>query len=260
MLNVIVPLNFSQTSLNAAHYAANMYKGKAGVTLILYHYYKHGEDTETANNYLISLSKELSSLENPVETQLDSGDNFIDSLAAFSNVKRAFMLVMGLTAKTEGAHRFSESNTLKMAEKEICPVLIVPEEAAFNGISNALISSNLKFVEDTPTLLAVKSVLRMFQPAVHILNVNSEHYIELTPEIKAERNRMEVLLADFKPEFYFMRLFDFHESIEVFAEDKNIDLIIIAPKYHTFYERLFKTHHANKLVYQSKVPVLAVHE
>ena len=46
MMNVIIPLDFSQTSLNAAHYAANMYKGREDVTLILYHYYTHGEDTE----------------------------------------------------------------------------------------------------------------------------------------------------------------------------------------------------------------------
>ena len=50
MLNVIIPLDFSHTSFNAAHYAANMYKGRTDVTLILYHFYTHGEDTETAGN------------------------------------------------------------------------------------------------------------------------------------------------------------------------------------------------------------------
>jgi len=57
-----------------------------------------------------------------------------------------------------------------------------------------------------------------------------------------------------------MRLFDFHESINLFVHDKDIDMIIIGPRYHSFFERLFKTQHTKKMIYQSKIPVLAVHE
>ena len=71
MLNVIVPLDFSQTSLNAAHYAANMYKGKADISIILYHFYQDGEDTETAKNYLESLKTELSSYVNTIVGMID---------------------------------------------------------------------------------------------------------------------------------------------------------------------------------------------
>jgi len=260
MLNVIVPLDFSQTSFNAAHYAANMFKGRANVTMILYHYYSEGDDIETAKNYLTSIKEELNGKVDSIDTELESGDNFIDSLAAFAHVRGAYMIVMGLTGKTGLAQRFSGSNTLKMSEKEVCPVLIVPEEAVFECISNALITSELKSVEETPTLMAAKRVLKLFNPSLHILNTNSEYYMFLPEDVIEERNKLAELLSDFNPEFYFMRLFDFHESVEVFAKDKNIDLIIIAPRYHTFFDRLFKTQHTNKLIYQSKVPVLAIHE
>jgi len=260
MINIIIPLDFSETSFNAAHYAANMYKGRADVALILYHFYIHGEDTETAQEYLTSLKEELSRQGCVIETELESGERFIDSLAAFAHVKRAYMVVMGLTGRTPMAQRFSGSNTLLMSEKEVCPVLIIPEGAVFNGISNALITSELKFVEETPCLLTVKRVLEYFKPALHILNVDSKHYIELTEEYKAEKDKMEALMAEFNPEFYFMDLYDFHESVDAFATDNDIDLIIIAPKYHDFFGKLFKTLHTKKLIYQSKVPVLAVHE
>ena len=42
------------------------------------------------------------------------------------------MIVMGLTGKSPLEQRFSGSNTLKMAEKNVCPVLIVPEDAKFS--------------------------------------------------------------------------------------------------------------------------------
>mgnify|MGYP003434173452 CR=1 FL=1 len=50
MHTVIVPLDFSQTSFNAAHYAANMFKDRQDVRLILYHFYVAGEDIEAERN------------------------------------------------------------------------------------------------------------------------------------------------------------------------------------------------------------------
>jgi nucleotide-binding universal stress UspA family protein len=195
-----------------------------------------------------------------IESITESGDNFIDSLATYAHIKTAYMIVMGLTGKTALAQRFSGSNTLKMAEKNVCPVLIVPADAKFTTIENVVITSEMKYVEENPTLLAVKRVLQDFKPSLHILNVDDSHYISLTEAFRIERDKMEELLKEFNPEFYFMRLYDFHEAVNLFTEDKNIDIIIIAPKHHSFYERLFKTQHTKKMIYQSKVPVLAVYE
>ena len=260
MLQVIVPLDFSQTSLNAAHYACAMYANRADVNIILYHYYSGGEDVATANNYLNTLKNEMLECLSSIETYTESGDNFIDSLAAYAHVKTAYLIVMGLTGKTPLAQRFSGSNTLKMAEKKVCPVLIVPEDAKFTKVENVVITSEMKYVEESPTLLAVKKVLQDLKPSLHILNVDESHYISLTTAFKEERDKMEELLSEFNPEFYFMRLYDFHEAVNMFVADKEIDIIIIAPQYHSFYERLFKTQHTKKMIYQSKVPVLAVHE
>ncbi|HMJ48614.1 MAG TPA: universal stress protein [Ferruginibacter sp.] len=260
MNTVIVPLDFSETSLNAAHFAAEMFQGRKDIKIVLYHFYGGGEDTVNPTNYLNSLKNELLEIIPNVETFLESGNTFIESLSAYAHVNRAYMIIMGLTGKTPMAQRFSGSNTLKMSEKEVCPVLIVPNDAKYHGINNVLIASEMKYVDETPVLLAVKRVLNDFKPSLHILNVDSSHYISLTEGFKEERDKMEALLAEFNPEFYFMRLFDFHESVNLFANDKNIDMIIIGPKHHSFYEKLFKTQHTKSLIYQSKVPVLTVHE
>ena len=257
---VIVPLDFSETSFNAAHYAANMYKNRVDITIVLYHFYSKTEDELIANNYLVSLRTELSVLCNNVETIAESGDDFIESLEAYAHVRAAYMIVMGLTGKSAITQWFSGSNTLKMAEKNVCPVLIVPDDAKYNGTENILIASEMRYVEETPVLLAVKRILEDFKPNLHILNVDDSHYISLTTSYKVERDKMEELLSEFKPEFYFMRLFDFHESINLFVRDKKVDMIIIGPKYHGFFSKLFKTQHTKKMIYQSKVPVLAVHE
>ena len=257
---VIVPLDFSETSFNAAHYAANMYKNREDIILVLYHFYSKSEDAVVANNYLLSLKTELSVDCANIEIFSESGDEFIESLEAYAHVRTAYLIVMGLTGKSAITQWFSGSNTLKIAEKNVCPILIVPSEVKYNGTDNILITSEMKYVEETPVLLAIKRILADYKPNLHILNVDDSHYISLTSSYKMERDKMEQLLSEFKPEFYFMRLFDFHESINLFVRDKKIDMIIISPKFHGFFTKLFKTQHTKKMIYQSKVPVLAVHE
>lgn len=249
MITIIVPLDFSETSFNAAHYAVDMFNDRNDVNIILYHYYASGEDVAKATNYLNTFKDGLPHSATNVETAIDSGDNFIDSLAKFGHVKGSFLIVMGLTGKSPLAQRFSGSNTLKMTEKNVCPVLIVPADAKFTSISNVLITSEMKAVEETPTLIEVKKVLDHFKPALHILNVDSSHYISLTTAFKAERDKMEELLADFKPEFYFMRLYDFHEAVNLFTQDKHIDMI---HKYYSNYllskkDRVFVAKHSRLL-------------
>ena len=260
MVNVIIPIDFSETSFNAAHYGAKMYANRTDVNIILYNFYTSGEDVNVSKTYLSGLQNELKDIAINIETIAESGNGFIECLTAFAHVKAAYMIVMGLTGKSALAQRFSGSNTLKMAEQNICPVLIVPADAAYEGVENVLIASEMKSVEDTPVLLAIKRVLADFKPNVHVVNVDDSHYISLTNGFKAERDEMEKLLTNFNPEFYFMRLYDFHESINLFVQDKDINMIIMGPKHHSFFERLFKTQHTKKMIYQSKVPVLAVHE
>jgi hypothetical protein len=92
------------------------------------------------------------------------------------------------------------------------------------------------------------------------VNVDSEHYVELTDEYKAERVKLEAMLKAYSPEFYFIRQYDFFDAISQFVDDKNIDLIFIVPKDRSFVSNLFKTSHTKKLAYHSHVPIVAIHE
>ena len=97
-----------------------------------------------------------------------------------------------------------------------------------------------------------------FKPKLNILNVDSEHYIELTDEFKIEREVMEDKLGMYNPEFSFLRAFDFLDGINKFAEAKDIDVIITVPRKHSFLSQLFKTSHTKKLAYHSHVPTIAI--
>lgn len=100
----------------------------------------------------------------------------------------------------------------------------------------------------------------MSKPQLHVVNVDKDHYISLTEEYEKQKQELRKLLEEYNPEFYFLRMFELEEAINLFAKDKEIDLIILVQKNHSFMERLFKPSNTKKLSFQSQLPILVIHE
>jgi nucleotide-binding universal stress UspA family protein len=260
MKTVIVPVDFSETSLNAARFAAQMFANK-NVNVILYSMFEDNDEAETTANYLETLRKELLTKgNNNIDCEKELGSDFIESLSRLAQQKSASLIVMGITGRSTFSQIFMGSNTLKMVDRNICPVMIIPPEAKFREIKNVAFTSDFQNVEGTTPVTFIKSVLSLFKPNLHIINVDSSHYVSLTEEFQAERGKMLSMFKEYNPEFYFIGMNDFHDAINQFVYDKNIDLIVTVPRYHSFLSNIFKSSHTKKLVYHSSVPILAAHE
>lgn len=261
MKTIIVPVDFSETSLNAARFAAQMFSGYKDIRLILYSMFEEEKEAENTGDYLESLLKELQQKGNSaVDCVKELGRDFVDNLSRLAQQKTANLIIMGVTGRSSFGQKFIGSNTLKMVDKNICPVMIVPSEATFREIKNVAFTSDFLNVEETTPVLFIKSVLNLFKPALHIVNVDNSHYVSLTEEFQEARATMLSMFEEYNPEFYFIGMNNLHEAINQFVFDKNIDLIVTVPRYHTFLSTIFKGTNTKKLVYQSSVPILAAHE
>jgi hypothetical protein len=238
-----------------------MLTGQYDAHLILYNVYEKASEAEESNNLLNKLKTEL---ENSgivkIECRTEEGGDLIESLSRMARHLDAELIVMGITGKSRLEKVFLGSNTLKMVEKNVCPVLVIPPTAQYNQVKNAALLSDFKDVETSIPVVPIKNVLNIFKPSLHILNVNSEHYISLTQEFLAERSRMLEMFKDLNPEFYFIGTFDLHDTVQQFVSDKSIDMLITIPRHHSFFGSMFKTTNTKKLVYESAIPILAAHE
>lgn len=261
MNTVIVPVDFSETSLHAAKYAAQLLVGHYGVTLILYHSYSKAADKDSIDQELEALKTSLMS-EHIVkmETLSHQEDDFVEGLETAVRHRNADLVIMGITGKSAIAQVLFGSNTLKMAATKACPVLIIPEEARFSDIKNVLLTSDFKNTLNSTPSVPIKNFLKVFNPTLHVINVDKDHYISLTEEYEKEKQDLKKLFEGFNPEFYFMRLFEMEEALDLFSKDKKIDLLIAIQKNHSFMENLFHRSRTKILSYRSKVPILVVHE
>jgi nucleotide-binding universal stress UspA family protein len=220
------------------------------------------DESDTASQYLDSLKAELlaKGVHENIECIKEYGEDLIDSLGRLAYQKNAELIVMGISEKDEWRQLLIGSNTLKMAEQNVCPVMIIPPTAKYNGITNVALTSDFKNVGETTPVLAIKTILELFNSKLHIVNVDNEHYVSLSEEYLSERGKMQELFSQFNPEFYFIGMNDFYEAVEQFSKDRNIDLLIVIPKNHSFINRMFSTSHTKKLAFHSSIPILAAHE
>ncbi|MCX6313423.1 MAG: universal stress protein [Chitinophagaceae bacterium] len=261
MTTVIVPVDFSETSLNAARYAAQLLVGHYGVTIVLYHSYAKPADKEEVETELNALKADLmKKFIVKVETLAHEEDDFVEGLERAARHRRADLVIMGIAGKSAIAQVLFGSNTLKMAETKVCPVLIVPEAASFLPIKNVMLTSDFKDTLNATPSVPIKNFLDLFHPKLHIVNVDKDHYISITENYEKEKHDLVKLFSSYHPEFYFMRLYDVDEALELFAADRDIDLIITIQRDHSFIERFFRTNRTKKLSFHSKMPILVIHE
>ncbi|MBC7850093.1 MAG: universal stress protein [Chitinophagaceae bacterium] len=274
MKKFLVPTDFSDTSKNAAQYAVKMLAGKPDVRIILYYVYDKpaGSDgsplTEDESDRQLILGEALSQMKLELaggdSLQIDAvaeyGSSLIDNIERYVRHQGIDMVIMGITGATKIEQIFMGSNTLKLIKEGVCPVMIIPPDAKYEEIKNVALTSDFKDVDTSIPVSPIQNLLKLFNPTLYIINVDSEHYVEITEEYKSERAKLEKYFRAFNPQFAFIRLFDFLEAINNFTRDQDIDIIVTVPRRHSFLSNLFKTSHTKKLAYHSNVPIIAIHE
>jgi len=276
MNNFIVPIDFSETSKNAARYAAHISTLVPEAHLILYNVFdtlEYGSDSSplgTEGEEDLSRKAIVELALNSVKTEIsgitkasiscvaEESHRFLDTLENYVKMNEIQLIVMGLTGATRLGQVLMGSNVLNIVRRAIAPVIIVPPETHSQSAKNVLLLTDFKDVDHTIPVHVVKEVLDLFRPKLYIVNVDHEHYVQVTDEYKTERAKLEERLKEYNPEFYFIRLFDFVEAANQFVADYKIDLILTFPRKHSFLSNVFKTTNTSKLAYHSHVPIVAI--
>jgi hypothetical protein len=114
-------------------------------------------------------------------------------------------------------------------------------------------------VNSTPSVL-INSVLQIFKPKLHIINVNPEHYITVSDECRLEQEKLAEMFKDHEQEFHFLTMYDFQEALSTFLIDHDIDMLITIPRHHSGQTGLWERSNTKQLAYHSHIPILTAHQ
>lgn len=273
MKAILVPVDFSATSVHAARYAQQVAR-QIGAKLILVHAYMpppsfpmvegmlYSEESlrmlmkEKLNQLAIDLDKEDPVIK--IESMLMDG-NLKDVTKALTDAMQIFLIVMGITGAGRIKETFIGSNTLDVAKTNTLPVLIVPEHANFTSITDIGLTTDFRDVVETIPDKKIIELVKMFGARLHVLNIDyqQQHWDD---DVPFQSGLVETMFEHLHPVYHFIEGENVAEGLSSYALAHSIELLIAVPKKHNLLHQLFAGSHTKEIVFHSKVPVLVLHE
>ncbi len=273
MSKLLIPTDFSPVADNALKYAMDM-ATQYQLDILLFHVVQisatdisnvvyvdvmadvHKHATEKMNEKIQVLSAQYPHL--VFEHKVSDG-LFIDALQEVCDDQKPVAVLMGITGSGQGIDKIIGSNAIMAMNNLKFPLIVVPKNAYFRSVNKICFACDLKNVATSTPLLAIKVFAKLFNSEIHILNIDykNRNYTADTP------SEIEVLNAMFDQivhKFHFIENENVQDAINDFIESNEMDMVIMLPKKHGFFESLFKKSQTKEMLYQSQIPVLALQQ
>ena len=272
MKKIIVATDFSPVALNAAMYAAHMAL-VIHADLVLLHVYSipivYSEVPAAVNPEELRLAaeKNMSALEAQlkqetkdklnIETAIRMG-SFYHELKIVCDYIQPYNVVMGSQGTTAKERLLFGSHAVHAMKHLTWPLITVPPKATFSAIKKIALACDLNKVAENTPIDEIKLLVHDFNAEFHRLNTGKESVFD--PEVVFQSGMLQEMLEDLKPIYDFISSENTDEGILQFAQENNIDLLLVLPKRHSFLEAMIHKSHTKHFVLHSHVPVMALHQ
>ena len=269
---ILVPVDFSPTSLNATDYAINFAKQVGGKIILLNAFqapliYPMYEGVELSYEGLKQMNKkELEQLADQLSKQepllkveyvLKDG-SLTDAIEETLKSMDVSLIIMGITGAGKLKETIIGSNTLLVAKHSTTPVLIIPENCIYSKVTDIGITTDFRDVVNTIPDKLVKHILQMTAAKLHVLNVDFDNR-QWTDDTPFQSGLIETMFEDYIPKYHFIDNEDMVTGLNEYVDKFGIKLLIAFPQKHNLLEKIFSSSHTKELVFHSKIPVLIIH-
>ncbi len=272
MKSILVPTDFSTCSINAVHYAAELAK-YFDAKIILFHAFhppvmitevpdmlSFQEMKDMQIEDLEKLAAELKSQHGEtlvIETVCESGFA-VDEIQIYQEANENDLIVMGMKNVGLFTEKLFGSLTTTLMYKLFCPILSIPENYTFKPIINIALAADLK--ESKPTLIFTNFInfISVFGAHLHVLNVNKNvlEMIKSTHSVTEEKYKNTFQTISYST--HHLTNENIAAGINEFIKSKEIDLVAMIPKKHSFWENLIHEPQTKKIAFHANIPVMAL--
>lgn len=275
MKTILVPVDFSETSENAAFYAAEIAK-QLEAQLILFHVYHIpfvqaevpvmvptiDQLEDTASKALIRLRAQIHTQHGPhIRIDHVSRCGFaVEEIIKFMNEQAPDIVVMGMHGTGNVSEYLLGSVTTSLIGQSNIPVLAVNKNSHFKGLKKLVFAYDYATMENSHTLDTLKTFGRLFKSHVYVLKVAHEKDAGKLPDIPeaVAGIRMDHLLEELNHSFHFITNKNVVTGINEFATDRDADLVVMVPHKHSFFERILSRSQTSHMAFNMKIPLLSL--
>lgn len=278
-MRILVPTDFSDYAKDALVYAVELNKAYGGGNITLLNVFPHPNISPYVYDELISnvtneiksrtLNKLKAEWQNQTKDRIKKSDGItvdfkaeegqtVDSILKTAKKSKSQMIVMG----TKGAGKIKRflfgTNASKVIEKSECPVITVPKLAKYKKINRILFTTDCNRHE-VDSILDTINIAKVYGAHLDIVYVTDEDTGAALKALERVRKLVEDK-TDYKKISYEPIISDdVTDAIEVYIQVKKINLLAVATKKRSLFNKIFDKNLAKELAFHLKVPLLAFH-
>ena len=277
---ILLPTDFSKTSWHAIKYALELYKNDPCDFYILNVFYATGNIIESLTNLEpgselheiakeeseIGLKKVINSLKiqgyNNPKHCFKTISNFNIPLEAIKNIvekKDIEMIVMGTKGITNSKHLVYGSTAIYVMEKvRNCPVIVVPKKAKQNLPKEIVFPTSYKTHYKRRELNYLIEIAKKCEAKIAVLHILEEE--NLNENQKEKKQMLKEIFEDVTYSFHELSNNSIESAINIFVESRDSDMVAFINKKHALFGSILRQPLVKEMGFNSKVPVLVMHD
>lgn len=273
METILVPTDFSAPASNAVNYAlglAEFFDAKiilVNATPIL----MPGYDTALPVEMMTQMQKQaMTGLEN-IKNEILARPHRKITIDCYTAVGYAFdviesaakkfhadLIVMGITGEAGVIkENIIGSTAIKVSRDAVLPVFIIPDGVKYRRIRKISFACDLEKIEETNLLYVVKYFNRLFDAELEMVYVESP-YEEISEEKAKSSLFAERTLQHVRHKTTYITHSDVVQGLQDYFETHPGDVVMLNPKKHNIFHRLFLESVTSKLAFHLHQPILAI--
>jgi nucleotide-binding universal stress UspA family protein len=271
MKNILVPIDFSAASGNAAAYAVSLAKYfNADVTFInvipsavivddSVLAFVMTTQAEILQNSKDLMTKEVEALSKKYPgkiTGLVKEGATADIIREMAKIKQADLVVMGMKGKGKSNSVFG-STTTAIIRKFPFPVFVIPEKAEYKPIDSITFASDFDAEIEMDRYTLLLDLSKKFNSQIHILNVQKNDSSMSSAEVIGKM-KTSLAFSKLNHQFYTIKEKNVEEGIHKFIEKNPTNILAMVAHRHNLFERMFGKVHTKEMSYQTKIPLLVL--
>lgn len=264
---ILVGIDYTKSSENALNYAI-MLSEKSNATITLLHVFEFPMLHTNSGLYVLDFKtakkEDLDKLEKLKATTLkkfpnaridcvNTADGFKSFVKDLAEKKKIDYVVIGLETKHKISKFIYGTSSMNLTSKIDCPVIIVPESYKNHALQHAIISV------DTPAGIKKRFVNKAtnfteaHQCTHQLIHVKTEdEFLQIYEKNLAKINE--------KWNVKEVKAVDLVSGISKYLKTNKADMVVLFSHSHSAFYNFFKETNTKLVAFQSKIPVLSIHQ
>ena len=273
MKTILVPTDFSTTAQNAAEYAIGLAKHIDAQVIFL-----HVFDVPVVVTDIPVVINDYEEFEQIKKQQLENyehkliakhgKDLIISSILrpGFINneiqdvikEKKVDLIVMGITGAGKVPELLIGSNVSRVIQSVDCPIITIHDDVKFHTIKKIAFACDYDDIEESQALDKLIEFVKLLKAKLQLINIINP--VE-KPNYKKELSGalLEHIFDKVNHTVSFSKNEDITEGINNFVDQHGTDMLVMLPKKHSFFSRLFNEPNTKKMAFHTHVPLLTIH-